>query len=63
MNTNCANIQPVNKVQILTLITGPIQLAEGNFIDSFILLFIVQEIKKLVRVTKDDKIYISNNIS
>lgn len=63
MNKNCANIQPVNKVQILTLITRPIQLAEGNFIDSFILLLIVQEIKKLVRVTKDDKIYISNNLS
>lgn len=63
MNKNCANIQPGNKVQILTLINGPIQLAEGNSFDSFILLFIVQEIKKLVRVTKDDKIYISNNLS
>lgn len=30
MNKNSANILQVNKVQIITLITGSIQLAEGN---------------------------------
>jgi hypothetical protein len=62
MNKNSANILQSNKVQIITLITGSIQLAEGNLIN-YLILSIVQDIKKLVRVTKDDKIYISNNLN
>jgi len=62
MNKNSANISQANKVQIITLITGSIQLAEGNLIN-YLILSIVQDIKKLVRVTKDDKIYISNNLN